>query len=180
MLLTLWHEYVLKAIVEGAYSSHTVCIVTAMWSSWSVSPSDISFPVYASRINVYNALRGSDSSKHKHVGTCRIHEHKTLHVHHSAPNVKLCQIFAVKMGDPPLSYFHIKSLVKIAFYVLWHIWGEMLLDFHHENKAKCNWIFAMETWQRSQTHLGSIDRDHTLSESKPQSPIHLKSKFYCQ
>ena len=30
VLLTLWHEYLLKAIDEGAYSCHTVCIVTVV------------------------------------------------------------------------------------------------------------------------------------------------------
>ena len=62
VLLTLWHEYMLKAIAIGAYSCHTVHIVTAVWSSRSMSSSDIGFLMYVSHINVFNALRGSSSS----------------------------------------------------------------------------------------------------------------------
>ena len=57
VLLTLWHEYVLEAIAVGAYLCHTVCIVTAVWLSWFMSPSEVGFPVYVSR-----TLRGSGSS----------------------------------------------------------------------------------------------------------------------
>ena len=32
----------------------------------------------------------------------------------------------------------------------------------------------MEIWQQFQTHLESIDQDHTHFETKPQSPIRLK------
>ena len=57
VLLTLWHEYVLEAIAVGAYLCHTVCIVTVVWLSWFMSPSEVGFPVYVSR-----TLRGSGSS----------------------------------------------------------------------------------------------------------------------
>ena len=30
VLFTLWHEYVLKVITIGAYSCHTMCIVTVL------------------------------------------------------------------------------------------------------------------------------------------------------
>ena len=75
---------------------------------------------------------------------------------------------------PPLPYYHSEILVRIVFCVLWRTWGKALLDFRFENKAKCCRIFSMEIWQWFQTHLGSIDQDHTLSESKLQSPICLK------
>ena len=69
---------------------------------------------------------------------------------------------------------HVESLVRIAFCVLWCIWGEALLDFCHANKVKCCRIFTVEIWQLLQTHLESIDRDHAHSETKLQSPTHLK------
>ena len=58
VLLTLWHEYVLEAIAVGAYLCHTVCIVTAVWLSWFMSPSEVGFPVYVSHINVFKCLEG--------------------------------------------------------------------------------------------------------------------------
>ena len=146
VLWTLWQEYVLKAFIVSAYSCHTVCIVTAVWPSRSMSPSDIGFPMYAICINVLNALRGSGSSLNKHVGTRHIHRHETLPMHHSTPNMKLCRIFTMKMGHPPLPYSHGESLVRIVLCVLWRTWGKALPDFHHENKAKCRWIFVMEIW----------------------------------
>ena len=100
VLWTLWYEYVLKSIAVGAYSCHIVCIVTTVWSSRSMSPSVIGFPVYATRINVLNALRGSSSSWHEHVGMRHIHSHETLSVHHSAQNAKHYWIFVVKLGHP--------------------------------------------------------------------------------
>ena len=82
--------------------------------------------------------------------------------------------FLCENGSSSLPYSHAESLVRIAFDVLWHIWVEALLDFHHENKVKCYQIFAVEIWQRFQTHLESINRDHTHPETKPQSPMCLK------
>ena len=58
VLLTLWHEYKLKAIVIGAYSCHIMCIVTMVWSSWSMSLSDIGFLVYVPRINMFKCFEG--------------------------------------------------------------------------------------------------------------------------
>jgi len=67
-----------------------------------------------------------------------------------------------------LSYSHSKILVRIVFYVLWCTWGEMLPNFHHENKAKCCWIFMVEMWQRFQMCQKSIDKGHTFfSKIKP-------------
>ena len=77
---------------------YIVCMITAMWSSRSMSPSDIDFLIYAMRINMFDALRGSNSSQHEHVGTHRIYRPETLPMRHNAPNTKLCQIFAMKMG----------------------------------------------------------------------------------
>jgi len=65
-----------------------------------MSPSDIGFPVYATHINMLDALKGFSLSQYKHVDTHRIHKCETLSVRHSAPNAKLCQIFIVKMGHP--------------------------------------------------------------------------------
>ena len=145
-----------------------------MWLSWFMSPSDIGFPLYATRINVLDSLKGFSSSQYEHVDTSHIHRCETFPVCHNAPNTKLCRIFAVKMGASPLPYSHVESLVRIAFGVLLCIWGEALLDFCHENKGKCYRIFTMEIWHWLQTHLESIDQVHTYSETKPQSPTHLK------
>ena len=74
---------------------------------------------------------------------------------------------AHQYGASPFPYSHSKSLVGIAFYVLWHTWGEALLDFRHKNKVKFCRIFVVEIRRLFQTHQGSINRDHTLFETKP-------------
>ena len=61
--------------------------------------------------------------------------------------------FCCENGVSLLLYSHVKSLVRITFYVLWCIWGEVLSDFCHENKVKCRLIFAVEIKQWLQTHL---------------------------
>ena len=73
-----------------------------------------------------------------------------------------------------LLYSHSESLVRIAFCVIWCTWGKALLDFHHENKAKCCWIFVVKIWYRFQMHWENIDWDHTHSKIKPQSLTRLK------
>ena len=60
--------------------------------------SDIGFPMYATRINMFDILRGFGSSYHEHVGTSRIHKRETLLMCHSTSNAKLYKIFAMKMG----------------------------------------------------------------------------------
>ena len=52
---------------------------------------------------------------------------------------------------PLLPYSSSKSLVKIAFCVLWCTYGKALKDFRHENKVKCCWIFVEEIQHRWQT-----------------------------
>ena len=76
--------------------------------------------------------------------------------------------------DTLLPYSHSENLVRIAFCVLWCTCGETLLDFRHENKVKCCWIFAVEIWHWFQTCWENIDWDHNHSKIKPQSPTHLK------
>ena len=98
VLLTLWCEYALKATTVYAYSCHIVCMIIAVWLFQSMSASDIDFLVYATCINMFDAFMGFDSPEYEHVEARRIHRHKTLSMHHSAPNVKLCRIFAEKMG----------------------------------------------------------------------------------
>ena len=120
----------------------------------------------------FNTLEGFRLSRCEHVDTRYIHRRKTLLMRHSALNVKLCQIFAVENRVSPLLYSHIESMVRIAFGMLWHIWDKLLSNFRHENKAKCCRIFVVEIWQWLQTHLESINQDHTHSEIKPQSPTH--------
>ena len=122
--------------------------------------------------HVFNNLEGFRLSRCEHVNTRYIHRRKTLPMRHSTSNVKLCQIFIVENRVSPLLYSHIESMVRIAFGVLWHIWGKFLSDFCHENKAKCCRIFVVEIWKWLQTHLESIDQVHTRSEIKPQSPTH--------
>ena len=65
--------------------------------------------------------------------------------------------FLLWKWDTLLTYFHSKNLVRIVFYVLWCTWGKALLDFCHENKAKCYWIFTVEIWHQFETHWESID-----------------------
>jgi len=65
-----------------------------------MSASDISFLVYATCINMLNTLKGFGSSQYEHVDTRNIQRRKTLLVRHSAPNTKLCWIFAMKIGHP--------------------------------------------------------------------------------
>ena len=60
----------------------------------------IGFPVYATRINMLDALRGFGWSLHEHVDMLCIHKHETLQVRRSAPNANLYQISAVKMVHP--------------------------------------------------------------------------------
>ena len=68
----------------------------------------------------------------------------------------------------PIAVFSCRKLGEYS------IWGETLPYFCHKNKAKRCRIFTVEIWQQFQTHLESIDQDHTHSETKSQSPIHLK------
>ena len=98
VLWTLWHEYVLKAFVVGAYSCYTVCMVTAVWLSRSMSPSDIGFSVYASCINVFNTLRGF--GRLVLAWACWHTSYTQALNPTSAPNAKLYWIFSVKIGIP--------------------------------------------------------------------------------
>ena len=123
-----------------------------MWLSWSMSLSDISFPVYATLINMLGTLKGFDSSQYEDVNALRIHRRETV------PD------FCRENGASPLPYSHIESLVKIVYCMLWRIWREVLPDFRYGNLATTS------------NTLGSIDRDHTHSKSKPQSPTHLKPR----
>ena len=121
VLLTLWHEYMLKAIAVGAYSCYIECIVTTVWSSWSMSPSDISFPMYASRINVFKRfeqLRPVLAQACWHTpytqaqnptGVSQCTKRETL------PD------FCRENGASPLLYSQVKILVRIECCVLWHI-----------------------------------------------------------
>ena len=76
---------------------------------------DIGFPFYVTHINMFDALRGSVSSQHEHVGMHHIHRHETLLVRHSILNAKLCQIFCCENKAPPLPYSHSESMVRIVF-----------------------------------------------------------------
>ena len=49
-------------------------------------------------------------------------------------------------GASPMPYSHVEILVRIAFGVLWRIWGKALSNFCHENKAKYCQIFTVEIW----------------------------------
>ena len=73
-------------------------MIITVYLSRSMSGSDIGFPVYATCINMFDGLVSFDSPDHEHANVCHIHKHKTLLVRHSTPNMKLYQIFAVKMG----------------------------------------------------------------------------------
>ena len=135
-----------------------------------MSPSDISFLVYTTHINMLDALKSFGSSQYEHVDKRHIHRRETLLMCHSTPNTKLCQIFTVKVG-PPHCHSHVESLVRIAFCVLWRIWGEALLDFRHENKAKCYRIFTVK--------LGNNSK-HTWKASIKTTPIpkpNLKAQY---
>ena len=83
--------------------------IIEVWLSWSMSPSDIGFLVYATRINMLDALKGFNSSEYKHVNACHIHKFETLLVRHNAPNAKLFRIFSMKMGHPHCCIFTLKA-----------------------------------------------------------------------
>ena len=44
-----------QATIVGAYSYYIVCTIITMYLSRSISASDIGFPMYATRINVFDA-----------------------------------------------------------------------------------------------------------------------------
>ena len=94
---------------RSAYSCYIVCTFIAVWLSWSMSPSDICFPVYVTHINIVDTLEGFDSPRCKPIDTRRIHRHETLSVRHSAPNVKLYRIFSVEMGHPHCCILMLKA-----------------------------------------------------------------------
>ena len=56
VLLTLECGYAFKATAIGAYSCYIVCMIIIVWLSWSMSTSDIGFPVYVTCINMVDAL----------------------------------------------------------------------------------------------------------------------------
>ena len=56
--------------------SYIVCMIIAVWLPWSMSPSGIDFLVYATCINMLNALKGFDSSQYEHVNVHSIHDAK--------------------------------------------------------------------------------------------------------
>ena len=97
VLLTLWCGYALKAIAIGAYSYYIVCMIITVCLSWSMSASDIGFPIYVTCINMLDALVSFSLPLYEHDDARRIHRHKTLPVCHSTPNAKLYWIFAMKM-----------------------------------------------------------------------------------
>ena len=98
VLLTLWCGYALKAIAVGAYSYYILCMIITVCLSRSMSASDIGFPVYATCINMLDALVSFSLPSYEHANACCIHRHETLLVCHSTPNAKLYRIFAMKMG----------------------------------------------------------------------------------
>ena len=78
-----------------------------------------------------------------------------------------------KWGITIVVFSHQKLGENSVLYAMTHLW-QNATRFPHENKAKTCRIFAVEIWQWFQTRLGSIDWDHTLSKSKPQSLIRSK------
>ena len=84
---------------------------------------------------------------------------------YSAPNAKLCRIFVVKMGHLCLPYSHSKSLVRIAFCVLWCTRGEMLPDFHCRNLATIPNMLA-KYWSRSHPLQNQTSKPNSLKSPK--------------
>ena len=98
-------------------------------------------------------------------------------MHHSAPNAKLYRNFAMKMGHPHYHILTSKAWWEQCF-TCYDTSEVKHCQISATNKAKCCQIFAMEIWQRLQTHLESIDQDHIHFETKPQipNPTHLKPR----
>ena len=140
VLSTLECGYASKANVIGAYSYY-ICT----WLSWcdclrSMSASDINFLVYATWANVFNALVSSDLPQYKHTNACHIHRHETCQYTIAHQTQNFARFLPSKWGIL-LLYSHRENLVRIVFYLLWHNWPKMLLDFYHENKVECYQIF---------------------------------------
>ena len=53
-------------------------MIITVYLSQSMSASDIGFPMYATRINVFDALVSFGSPNHEHANACHIHRHETL------------------------------------------------------------------------------------------------------
>jgi len=71
--------------------------------------------VYATCINMLDALRGFSSSWHEYVGMRHIHKRETLLV---CTKRETMLDFRHENGAPLLLYSHSKSLVRIVFCVL--------------------------------------------------------------
>ena len=83
--------------------------------------------------------------------------------HHTRNSIE----FSLWKWGTLLPYSHNESLVRIVFCVLWCTWGEVLLDFRHENKAKCCRIFTMEIWHCSKR----IEKASTRTMPIPKSNL---------
>ena len=155
----------LNAIVVGAYSCYIVCTIIVVW----FSPNDV----------CAQWLSWSMSSKLVTVQACRYVAYIQARNLVGVPQHTKCETlpdYHRENEASPSLHSHVDSLVRIAFCVLWHKWDKALPDFCHENKLKYYWILVMVIWQRLQTDLESIDRDHTHPKTKPQSPTHLKPR----
>ena len=79
--------------------------------------------------------------------------------------------FRCENGASPLSYSHDKNLVRIAFCVLWRIWGEALTDFYHKNKAKFV-EFSLWKFGNNSKHTQEVS-----IETTPFPDPNLKAQF---
>ena len=140
----------------------------------SMSASDIGFLVYATCVNVFKDLVSFSLPQYKHTNACRIHRYETLSMHHIAPNAKLCQIFAVKMGH----LFAVFSQRKLGE-------NSILCTMTHLTR-KCCWISTTKIRQNvagflpwkfgnnSKCDSKTLIKATPLSKIKPQIPILLK------
>ena len=119
-------------------------MIIAVWLSWSMSPSDTSFLVYMTCINMLAALNGFSLSQYEHVNTLRIHRHETLSMCHSAPNAKPCGRWRKNIWNPISGIWRIwpKLLTKLSTRsslelriglwtpkLLWHPWWKYFRDW---------------------------------------------------
>ena len=145
MLLTLECGYAFKAYVVNVYSCFIGCMTYHVSLPLFMSTRDIGFPVYATCI-MCSILRWAS--------TC-LSSSTLMYVVHTRMKPCWCAMahlawnfvgFSLWKCGIFLPYSHRENLVRIVLCVPPRIWSEMLLDFYHENKAKCYRIFVMEIW----------------------------------
>ena len=136
MLLTLGYGYAFKACAIDAYSCFiecmTYCVCDCPYPCQLVTLV-FRYMRHASYIYTFVSLDFPTLSTLMHVVHTRMKHYRCVILHQMRNFVGFlpwkCGTF--------LPYSHCERLMRIMFYVLWCTWPKMLLDFYHENNAKC-------------------------------------------